>query len=134
MNNFRVFPGGGPRPLILVICLALTASAAAAADPPPADPPSAKEAQQWFVELEPGESLHVTNKLGNIYARFGGYEDKAEILATIQKLDAGLPPLEVSRTRDKDGFNVVAQHTSPVQGGVGDTKDQVDLPAALNKR
>ena len=118
MNKFCVFPGGVLRPLILVL-ISMTLVGPVVADP--------KESQQWFVELEPGESLRVTNKLGNIYARFGGYEDKAEILATIQKLDAALPPLEVARARGKDGFNVVAQHTSPVQGGVGDTKDQVDL-------
>jgi len=77
------------------------------ADALPTEP---KETLQWFEPVPAGGTVRAVNPMGNVYARFGGYEDKVEILATVQKLDAGLPPLEVARIGGDAGLEIVVGH------------------------
>lgn len=105
-----------------------------ASEAPPPGENLAKQSLQWFEKVEPGQSVRVSNPTGNVYARFGGYEGKVEILATIQKLDPDLPELEVDRASSATGLDVTVRYRqdegeSDPLGGTGtlDTLDRVDL-------
>ena len=50
-----------------------------------------KKTEQWFEPVETGQTVRVVNRYGNIYARFGGYENRMELLATVQTLDPERP-------------------------------------------
>jgi len=82
----------------------------------------------WFEKVEPGGRVSVDNPYGNIYARFGGYENEVEILASIQRIDSGRPPLEVRRTVVEGGLTIVVE---PAEADTPDTlaerRDRIDL-------
>jgi len=88
-----------------------------------------KETTKRFETIEPGAQLRVVNHHGNVYARFGGYENRVELLATTQKLDQGLPPLEL-RTRETEGglvVDVAPEGQESAEAGSVDRRDRVDL-------
>lgn len=89
-----------------------------------------KKSYQWFETVGPGGRVRVENPYGNIYARFGGYENRMEILATEQRLDAGLPPLEVARLPVEAGLDVIVRPEPSEEPGAEqpqERRDRVDL-------
>jgi hypothetical protein len=88
-----------------------------------------KETLQEFEAIEPGGTLRVVNPFGNIYARFGGYENQVEILATVQRLDHGLPELKADIQRVGPGLDITvspgAGETTP--GEPVERRDRIDL-------
>jgi hypothetical protein len=114
-----------------VCASALLACAAAFAQPaPPAEGEGwTKESRQW-KETIAGGTVRVVNPHGNIYARFGGYENEVEVLATLQRLDRDLPPLEVEVTRTETGLAVLvrAEGADAAASPAGpERRDRVDL-------
>jgi hypothetical protein len=100
------------------------------AESPQVDENWEKHSHQWFDTIEPGGSVRVSNPWGDVYARFGGYEDQVEILATIQRLDEGLPELEVRRERAGSDLAVTAAVVATGDDHASDPaerKDRVDL-------
>jgi hypothetical protein len=97
-----------------------------------------KITSQWLEPIEAGGTLSVVNMFGNVYARFGGYENQVEILATAQRLESELPELRVDRKPVEGGLEVVVGPAAANTGGVGgstagrvakqfETRDRVDL-------
>ncbi|NIM01835.1 MAG: hypothetical protein GTN89_13620 [Acidobacteria bacterium] len=69
----------------------------------------------------------VDNPHGNIWVRFGGYEDQVEIIATQQRLEPDLPKLIVRRERRGEDLEIrVAQEKSPAEPSF-DRRDRIDL-------
>jgi len=107
----------------------------AGAESPQVEESWQKNTYQWFEKIEPGGRVQVVNPYGNIYARFGGYENQVEILATIQRLEQELPELEVIfRHVEGGGLEVtVAPHAPAARDGAvsspgaEETRDRVDL-------
>lgn len=124
--------GLGGRGALCVVALAM-ALCGVHAETPDSDLPPAKQSEQWFESVGPGETLRVVNRFGNVYARFGGYEPQTEILATIQKLDPDRPALEVVRERVESGLVVRVGYADPASSGslvtmpTAGSPDQVDL-------
>ena len=85
-----------------------------------------KETSGRFHEVSPGDSLHVVNPFGDVHARFGGYEDQAEILATSQRLETDRPELEVRLSREGTRADVLVAYSAPADERVG-TRDRIDL-------
>jgi hypothetical protein len=77
---------------------------------PRADEAWEKLSSQTFRTVEPGSTVRVVNPFGNINARFGGYENRVEILATVQRPEGGPsgPELAISPT-DAGGLDVIAR-------------------------
>ena len=84
-----------------------------------------KKTEQWFEPVETGQTVRVVNRYGNIYARFGGYENRMELLATVQTLDPERPDLEVRRTpTDDGGLDVSVEDPAPNSSG---KRGRIDL-------
>ena len=118
---------------IVWFLLVLACGTPAVAETPEVPDPYTKESRQWFQTVERGQTLRVINEFGRIYGRFGGYENKAEILATIQRLETDKPELTVSFTPNESGLEV---RVGPVAGPDGvtppaakgfETRDRIDL-------
>jgi hypothetical protein len=86
-----------------------------------------KTTGQWFENIEPGGTVRVVNPFGDVYARFGGYENRVEVLATLQRSDVDQPELEVRLSRAGPGLDV------GVAAGAADT-GEADLPAPTAQR
>jgi len=86
----------------------------------------AKESRQWMESVRAGGTLRVENPYGDVYARFGGYEDQVEILATLQHLDPG-PRLEVERDEVDSGLRVRVRPGSGEEDGSSANRNRVDL-------
>jgi hypothetical protein len=80
----------------------------------------------WFRQVTPGGTLRVVNPFGDVHARFGGYGDEAEILATFQRLDPERPDLDVVFSSEGTRTDLVV--TDPAADtGENPTGDRVDL-------
>jgi len=115
---------------LLLLFFAGTASA----ESPASEESWQKNTYQWFETIEPGGQVRVVNPYGNIYARFGGYENEVEVLATVQRLESELPELEVVFRHADGGLEVTVTPAAPAvpEGapappGPGQTRDRVDL-------
>jgi len=92
--------------------------------------PGFKQTANRVEKIRPGGTLRVRNSFGNVYARFGGYENKVELLTTTQRLEIDLPELRVDLQTGSEGleisvdFELKADQTAPPQGK---TRDHVDL-------
>jgi hypothetical protein len=97
-----------------------------------------KITSQWLEPIEGGGTLSVVNMFGNVYARFGGYENQVEILATAQRLESELPELKVDRKKVEGGLEIVVgpavETTDATEGSAArrnpkqfETRDRVDL-------
>jgi hypothetical protein len=86
------------------------------AESPPGDESWQKNSHQWFQKIDAGGRLRVLNPFGNVYARFGGYENEVEILGTIQRIDRELPELEVLFTRTEGQLEVVVRSVPRDEG------------------
>jgi hypothetical protein len=82
-----------------------------------------KESAQWLEKIEPGGRVRVVNLLGDIRARFGGYEDQVEILATLQFTDQQTSVPEVTLDRVDGGLDVSTRWST----GDGAGRGRVDL-------
>jgi hypothetical protein len=124
-TELKAFLGRGA---IFVLLLALTAAPMAAQEHT-ADKSWKKETLQEFVTIEPGGTVRVDNPFGRIYSRFGGYENKVEILATIQRLDHGLPELKIDYSRSGPGLDITvrAGDEGQEQKASVDRGDRIDL-------
>jgi hypothetical protein len=116
------------RILLLAALLALPGAPLAVA--PPTETESwEKTTSQWFETLEPGGTVRVINAFGSIYARFGGYEGRLEILATRQRIDRDLPELEIRRRHTGGGFELTVGPAGEAPAAAPERKrrDRVDL-------
>ena len=104
MRRFEIRAGRGGG-LFFAVVLSFFALAGAS-ESPPVEESWQKNSHQWFEQIDPGGRLRVINPYGNIYARFGGYENEVEILATIQRINTEIPELEVARVRTEGGLDV----------------------------
>lgn len=88
-----------------------------------------KESLQEFVKIDPGGTVRVDNPFGNIYSRFGGYEDEVEVLATVQRLDHGLPELKIEYERSGPGVDITVRAETDEQEAKepSERSDRVDL-------
>ena len=82
-----------------------------------------KESTQWLEEIGPGETIRVVNPLGDIRARFGGYENQVEILATLQYTEQPASIPEVTLNRADGGIDVSTRWAPGEEAGPG----RVDL-------
>jgi len=105
---------------LAVFAVVLTAVPAGAAE---ADETWQKESAQWFESIEPGGRIRVVNPLGDIRARFGGYENQVEVLATLQFTDQQTSRPEVTLSRAGSGLDVSTKWTPGDDAGPG----RVDL-------
>lgn len=108
--------------------LALVVSAGHAGEGHPVDAgaEAGKRSSQWFRSVPPGGTLRVVNPHGDVYARFGGYDDRAEILATHQRLETELPELEVRFEPSDRALELSVGFARPFVEPV-ETRDRVDL-------
>jgi hypothetical protein len=72
-----------------------------AQQPPPVEEAWEKISSQSFETIEAGSLVRVVNPFGAIHARFGGYENRVEILATVQRPKGGPsgPAVSISPTK-----------------------------------
>jgi hypothetical protein len=119
-EEFRGTLGGAALCASLMLSLAAASSAVAQK----AEDSWEKETLQKFAAIDAGGTVRVDNPFGNVYARFGGYENEVEILATIQRLDPNKPELKVDISRAGAGLEVAVK---PGKEGVAETPDRVDL-------
>lgn len=110
----------------LFACALLVAVGHTSGDESVRDEFSRKDSTQWFETVEPGQTVRVVNLFGDVYARFGGYESKVEILATSQRLEASLPELEVRFDRGDHGLDITVGFAGEVDEGT-ETRDRIDL-------
>jgi hypothetical protein len=131
-KRFRAVARIGLFWVLTTLCLTI----ASGTESPELDETWEKNSYQWFEAIDPGGRVRVSNPYGDVYARFGGYESQVEILATIQRLDHGLPELQVGRQRAGAGLDVsVAPGAKPDEDGTtdpsdadpSDRRDRVDL-------
>ncbi|HXV78068.1 MAG TPA: DUF4097 family beta strand repeat-containing protein [Candidatus Polarisedimenticolaceae bacterium] len=80
-----------------------------------ADPDWRKESLDWLEPIEPGGVVRVVNPLGDVHARFGGYEARVELLAVVQHDAARSAPPEVVIEHDGGGLRVAARGDAPGQ-------------------
>lgn len=78
--------------------------------------------------IAPGSVVRVFNGFGSITARFGGYEHRVELVATVQRLDPDAPPLELHTETTDAGIEInVAPSGEPLPYGEPGRRDRVDL-------
>ena len=117
--GFRAVSRGAAIPFA-TFALVLVALPAGAAE---ADETWQKESAQWFETIEPGGRVRVVNPLGDIRARFGGYEDQVEVLATLQYTDRQASRPEVTLSRVGTGLDVSTRWRQ----GDGAGRGRIDL-------
>jgi len=83
-----------------------------------------RESSQSFETIEAGGTVRVTNPLGDVRARFGGYENQVEVLATVQYPDRQTSVPEVSLTSVETGLEVSTRWSD---GREGSGEGRVDL-------
>lgn len=84
-----------------------------------------KETEQVYDKVAAGSTLRVVNPYGNVYVRFGGYENQVEVLSTFQRFDADGTELAVVRTlRDDGGLSVQVTASGD---NAADPNDRVDI-------
>jgi len=120
------------RPGVLVLAaIAVLFTLSSAAESPQVKDSWTKNTYQWFEQIEPGGQVTVDNPYGNIYARFGGYENQVETLATVQRLETDLPELEVVFRHVDGGLEVTVAPAGAAEAqGAPEprkTRDRVDL-------
>jgi len=79
-----------------------------------------------FRPVSPGGTLRVVNPFGDVHARFGGYGNEAEILATSQRLESSRPELEMRFSTDGQRTDVVVADPGAADKEIG-SRDRIDL-------
>jgi len=85
-----------------------------------------KRSARWVESIPSSGTVRVRNAHGNVYARFGGYEDQVELLATTQRLESDLPELEVELRHGEAWLDVTVRFTDAASVP-GPTRDRIDL-------
>ena len=86
-----------------------------------------KTNETYFETAGNHAAVVVENPHGNIWVRFGGYEDQVEIIATSQRIEADLPKLIVRRDRVGEDLHVrVLAETADIEAPAV-RRDRVDL-------
>jgi hypothetical protein len=116
----------------LFACTLLVATGHASGDESVPDEFSRKDSAQWFETVEPGQAVRVVNLFGDVYSRFGGYENRVEILATSQRLEVELPELEVRFARGDDGLDITVGFAGEADEAT-ETRDRIDLVVFVPK-
>lgn len=93
---------------LLAVVVCLTLCGVASADPARVDESWRKETSEWLETIDTGGRVRVVNPSGNVYARFGGYENVVELLATIQR-PAGAAGPAVTVERAGAGLDVTTE-------------------------
>ncbi len=117
----------------LVLLLGFLATVVAA-ESPQAEESWKNTSRQWTETVASGKRVQVVNPYGDIYFRFGGYENQVEVVATVQRLETHLPELKVAFRHGDEGLDVTVAPEAPA-GPVGApsapgpeaTRDRVDL-------
>ncbi len=102
------------------------------------------ERWDWTGSVAAGKAVRVENPWGDVRARFGGYEGGVEIHAVLQRLQPGLPPLQVFTETTAAGLVIRVARTAevppePARSGVRDVAppkapaDRVDLVVRVPK-
>ena len=94
---------------------------------PPVEEAWEKISSQSFETIEAGALIRVVNPFGAIHARFGGYENQVEILATIQRLKGGPSGPEVSISPTDSGGLDVTTGPGSEPDRTGGPRSRVDL-------
>lgn len=120
--EFGRFRTGG---LVVQLVLLLLLGGSALAQPS-SEPSWKKQTLEWLETVRAGGRVRVVNPMGRIYARFGGYENKVEVLATIQVPD-GQPAPEVSVRGTDSGLEIAT-----ARGDAGRVDVVVFIPVGLS--
>ncbi len=108
--------------------LTLAATAAPAAQTPEqSEEHWQKTTETFFEKIGEAAAVVVENPHGNIWVRFGGYEDQVEIIATKQRLEPELPELVVQRRSVEKNLHVSVVSEKPEAPGPADRRDRIDL-------
>ncbi len=121
---------GEHRDRVLAIVVSLTLNVTVLANPGLSDGSWLKETSEWLETIEAGGRVRVVNPTGNIYARFGGYDNVVEVLATIQRPE-GSTGRDVSVARSGAGLDLTV---SGKASGRVDLVIFVPLGATLDAR
>lgn len=113
LPEFVRFRTGG---LVVQLVLALMLGGTVLAQPS-AEPSWTKQTLEWLETVDAGGRVRVVNPVGRIYARFGGYENQVEILATLQVPD-GQPAPEVYVRGTDSGLEIATARAGDDAGRV----------------
>jgi hypothetical protein len=107
------------------VTLALAASQVVAGAPDDDRNEWRKDTSVRTETIRTGEVVRVVNPFGNVYSRFGGYENEVEVQATHQRLESESPALQLLFSREEDGLNV----SVATGDGAGEleTRERIDL-------
>ena len=86
-----------------------------------------KTTATWFEPVGEGRTIRVDNPYGAIYTRFGGYEAKAEIIATMQRLEPDQPTLIVERHTVEGDLTITVRVDGAQGDDVVERRDRIDL-------
>ena len=109
-----------------VCAFGLTVAAAAQGVAEP-DESWEKSTETYFEKVGKVGRVVVENPHGNIWVRFGGYEDQVEIIGTEQRLEPELPRLIVKREIVGDDLHVGVVSEKPDVPSPVDRRDRIDL-------
>ena len=86
-----------------------------------------KSTESYFEKVGKAARVVVDNPHGNIWVRFGGYEDQVEIIATEQRLEPELPKLIVERKNAGEDLHVRVVSEKPDVPSPANRRDRIDL-------
>ena len=86
-----------------------------------------KSTETYFEKVGKAARVVVENPHGNIWVRFGGYEDQVEIIATEQRLEPELPRLTVKRESAGEDLHVRIVSGKPDVPSPAGRRDRIDL-------
>lgn len=112
---------------MLALVVALTVTTAHAQDGETPEEHWEKTTESFFEKAGAGARVVVDNPHGNIWVRFGGYEEKVEIIATGQILEPELPRLVVKRENEGGDLHVTVASEKPEAPASTDRRDRIDL-------
>jgi len=112
---------------VCAFVLSMTVAAVAAQDVADPDEHWQKITETYFEKVGQAARVVVENPHGNIWVRFGGYEDQVEIIATEQRLEPELPRLVVARKNAGEDLHVSVVSEKPDVPSPADRRDRIDL-------
>lgn len=113
------------RAIATISLLLLSGNLAAAEQSEPENPDI--ERSQLFAQVGAAGTLSIENPFGDVRARFGGYEPRAEILATTQNLRADGVLLEVASKETEEGAEVAVGYPAGALPAPEGDRSRVDV-------
>ncbi len=113
----------GPRFRLTGVTLCLALASAVVGETPRTEPSNEVERGSWLGTVADGGNFVVTNRFGDVRARFGGYEGKAEVFATVQHFAAEGPRLAVTATESESGVEVMVGYYRETDSGLVTVRD-----------